>query len=96
MSEMQQEAAPEWDVADRMRKSLRHADIDVQEMADYLGMSRTSVSAWINGRYTPSVRTLRLWALRCGVPYEWLTEGETILRVRKAPSRTPIQLAAAA
>lgn len=32
---------PEWDLADRMRKSLRAADLGVQEIADYLeGTSR--------------------------------------------------------
>ena len=58
-----------------MRKSLRHASVEVQEMAVYLGVSRTSVSNWINGRVDPSVQTLRLWALRCGVPFEWLRDG---------------------
>jgi transcriptional regulator with XRE-family HTH domain len=52
---------PEWDVADRLRKALRVAGIGVGEMADYLGVSRTSVSNWINGRVQPSVQTLRLW-----------------------------------
>lgn len=69
-------AVPQWDVADRLRKALRTAGIGVAEMAEYLGVSRTSVSNWINGRITPSVQTLRLWALRCGVPYPWLLYGE--------------------
>jgi transcriptional regulator with XRE-family HTH domain len=63
---------PEWDVADRLRKALRHADLGVTEIADYLGVSRTSVSNWINGRVDPSTQTLRLWALKTGVAYEWL------------------------
>jgi len=65
-------AVPSWDLADRMRKSLRHADIGVQEMADYLGVARNTVSTWINGRIEPSTQTLRLWALRTGVDYPWL------------------------
>lgn len=64
---------PQWDVADRMRKALRTGDVGVQEMADYLGVARNTVSTWINGRITPSKQTLRLWSLRCGVRYEWLT-----------------------
>ena len=40
----------EFDLADRMRRALRVAEISSNEMADYLGVSRTSVSAWINGR----------------------------------------------
>jgi transcriptional regulator with XRE-family HTH domain len=66
---------PEWDVADRMRKALRISGVGVQEMADYLGVARNTVSTWINGRIEPGQQTQRLWALRCGVPYEWLKDG---------------------
>jgi transcriptional regulator with XRE-family HTH domain len=66
---------PKWDVADRMRKSLRHSQTGVQEMANYLEVDRSTVSTWINGRIEPSTQSLRLWALRTGVPYEWLRYG---------------------
>lgn len=59
-----------------MRKALRQAGVAVSEMAEYLDVTRGSVSNWINGRVAPSVQTLRLWALRTGVPYEWLVTGE--------------------
>ena len=65
---------PEWDLADRMRKAMRAADVGVQEMADYLGVSRNAVGTWINGRIEPRTQTVRLWALRTGVPYAWLTD----------------------
>lgn len=65
---------PEWDLADRMRKALRQSDLSVHEMAAYLGVSRTAVSTWINGRIEPGHQTLLLWALRTGVSFEWLTE----------------------
>lgn len=68
-------AIPDWDVADRMRKALRHSGLTVQEMAAFLGVGRNTVSTWINGRIGPSTQTLRLWALRCEVPFEWLAEG---------------------
>ena len=74
------DAVPEWDVADRMRKALRHAAISVADMADYLGVSRKSVGNWIGGRTDPSVQTMRLWALRCGVDYEWLRSGNPSTR----------------
>lgn len=46
MSEMPQTEVPnlEWDVADKMRKALRSSGVGVQEMADFLGMSRNSIS----------------------------------------------------
>jgi transcriptional regulator with XRE-family HTH domain len=83
---------PEWDVADRMRKSLRNAGMGVQEMADYLGVARNTVSTWINGRIEPSTQTLRLWALRTGVPFAWLRDGkstEVILGSTMHRSSTP-------
>ena len=71
----------EWDVADRLRKALRFADLGVGEMADYLGVSRNTVGRYINGHARADRRTLRLWALRCGVPLGWLQTGETLPRM---------------
>lgn len=67
---------PEWDLADKMRKSLRHAGISVEEMADELDVSRTSISNWINGRIEPSAHTVMAWALRTGIPYTWYCHGD--------------------
>jgi len=67
----------EFDLADRMRKALRIADLGVSDMADYLGVSRNAVSTWINGRITPKRQTLLLWAMRTGVPAEWLLNAPT-------------------
>jgi transcriptional regulator with XRE-family HTH domain len=66
---------PEFDVADRMRKALRTSGVGAQEMAEYLGVCRNSVSNWINGHHPADRRTLLLWALRTGVPFEWLDRG---------------------
>ena len=86
MSEQPDEVTvPAWDVADRMRKSLRHADLGVQDMSAYLGVARNTVSTWINGKIVPSKTTLMQWALRTGVPFEWLA-GELEFRPRKSRS----------
>lgn len=67
---------PEWTLGWRMQRALAHADISVQDMADELGMSRTSLSRWINDKGTPPRSGfIKLWALRTGVPYEWLITG---------------------
>lgn len=100
MSELPAEReVPRWDTADRMRKALREADIGVQEMAAYLGVARNTVSTWINGRIEPSTQTLRLWALRTGVSYVWLTDSgsnggqrETITAARAEESAAPIEI----
>jgi transcriptional regulator with XRE-family HTH domain len=51
--------------------------VPVQEIADYLGVSRNTVGAWINGRVVPGKAFIRLWALRTGVPFEWLETGKS-------------------
>jgi transcriptional regulator with XRE-family HTH domain len=77
---MTQQAArhgvPDWDIADRMRKSLRHSGMGVGEMALYLDVKRNTVSTWINGRVSPSKQTLMLWAARTGTTVAWLETGQ--------------------
>ena len=67
---------PEWTRGDRMRKALDHAGLTVQDMADYLEVTRQAVGTWVNERRAPSKATMRLWALRTGVPLQWLETGQ--------------------
>lgn len=59
-----------------MRKAMEHAGMSVQGMADYLGVSRNTVSTWLHDRINPSRQTLMLWALRTGVDLVWITSGD--------------------
>ena len=68
-------AVPEWTRGDRMRKALEHAGVGVTGMADYMGVTRQAVGNWIAGRVKPSKQTMRLWAMRTGVPLVWLETG---------------------
>jgi transcriptional regulator with XRE-family HTH domain len=68
--------APTWTLGDRLRKSANLAGLNITAMAEYLGVTRQTVSAWIQGHRTPGPMALRLWAVRTGVPLEWLTEGD--------------------
>lgn len=68
---------PEWDLADRLRKSLRDAGIGVGQMADRFEVSRNTIGNWLNGRSAPSVNDLRAWADETGVPLPWLRWGVT-------------------
>lgn len=68
---------PEWTMGDRLARSLRHADLGVGEMADYLGVSRNTVGNYINDRRSIPRPTLMLWAMRTGVPIEWLLSGKS-------------------
>ena len=67
---------PTWTVGDRLHKALDSAGVSVQEMADHLVVSRTTVSNYIHGRTTPTRSTLRDWALRTGVPLHWIITGQ--------------------
>lgn len=68
---------PQWVEGDRLRKALEHAGLSNQGMADYLGVSRNTVSNYIHGRGKRGIdkRTRMLWAERCGVSYQWLLTG---------------------
>lgn len=68
---------PVFGLRHRLSLALDHADVSVQEMADELGLSRNTVGNYLAGRTRPHKAVLRVWALRCGVPYEWLVSGET-------------------
>lgn len=70
---------PEFHLGDRLSKALDVASISVQEMAEYLDVSRNTVSNYLHMRTPVNGGTLRLWALRTGVRLEWLQTG-------KAPS----------
>jgi len=66
----------QFDKSDRLAKALKIANITGIEMAEHLGLSRTTVSNYINGRTTPSRSLVRDWALRTGVPFSWLENGD--------------------
>ena len=98
---------PEFDLADRMRKALRDAGIERPGDGRLPRCRPDTVSTWINGRIQPSVQTLRLWSLRCGVDYEWLSTGRSPspgltsptnpVGIRKPGTKAPLHgLAAAA
>ncbi len=77
MSDAQQEGAvPVFETRHRMALALEHADVSVSEMADYLAVNRNTVGNWLAGRAHPRDAYLRVWAMRCGLPYRWIRYGE--------------------
>lgn len=60
-----------------MELALEYGNVSVTEIAAELGVSRTTISNYLHGR-TPARRSdLVVWALRCGVPLDWLLDGST-------------------
>lgn len=64
------------DVANRMLRSLQLSGLSVQEIAQWLECSRNTVGNWLNRRTPPSPQSIRLWAHKTDVPYEWLKDGD--------------------
>ena len=60
---------------DWMKKALVFAGINGKTMADYLDVDVATVSRWVNGKLKPSKQTLRLWAMRTGLPLSYLEDG---------------------
>jgi transcriptional regulator with XRE-family HTH domain len=76
---------PQWTLGWRLQRSLAHAGVSMDEMAAELGISRRMVSRWINEHAQPRTAYLKVWAMRTGVPLEWLVSG-TLEGVRTAPT----------
>lgn len=66
---------PDWRLQDRLARALDVNGVSVQEMADWLGLSRQTVGNYLAGRQTPKHQTLVSWAIRCGVSLTWLETG---------------------
>ena len=62
-------------LADRLQKALTISGTKSEDMADYLEVSRNTISNYINGRTAPKKVYLREWALKTGVPLSWLETG---------------------
>lgn len=67
---------PEWSLGWRLQRALAHGKISVQAMADHLGVSRSTVSRWMNERGAPpKVGFVAQWAWLCKVDPAWLRDG---------------------
>lgn len=58
-----------------MRKAREAAGVGSAEMAAELGVEPGSISRWERRGFKPRRQTLLAYALRCGVPIEWLEHG---------------------
>lgn len=77
-----------------MQLGLEYSGVSVSGMAAELGVSRTTVSNYIHGRTEPRRAHLIVWALKCGLPFEWFINGADIPAEEataddKAPPKAP-------
>lgn len=83
------EARLAFTLGDRLAKALAVANVSNNEMADNLEVSRTTISNWIHGRAPIKRLYVKEWALRTGVPVEWIETGHIphSPETKKAPTR---------
>lgn len=68
-------ALPKWTVADRLRKAREDAGLDQADLADRIGVARSTISNYEGSKTNPRKPILRLWAEETGVSIEWLFDG---------------------
>lgn len=68
---------PQWTLGWRLQRALDFAGITATAMADDLGVNRGTVSRWMHDNGAPPRNVyLQRWADLCGVPFEWLKDGD--------------------
>lgn len=76
MSTQRAERIPKLTLGWRLKMALGD-DYSVQEMADYLGVSRATLSRWMADKGAPPKRAyIAQWSLRTGVDRDWLENGD--------------------
>ena len=67
---------PPWELHHRLARALEWQGVTAEEMAVELGQHVNSVYNYASGRRVPKRSVIRVWALRCGVPFDWLEHGD--------------------
>jgi transcriptional regulator with XRE-family HTH domain len=67
-------SVPEWTLGDRLRKARIWAGLTTDEMAAELDVTTRTVTNYESDHTRPRRPVIALWALRTGVPFEWLDE----------------------
>jgi transcriptional regulator with XRE-family HTH domain len=79
---------PAFDLADRMRKAAREADLSNGYLAETLHVSESTISGWLNGAHRPPKLAQMMFAAICDVDEEWLVTGTPSSAVTPATPST--------
>jgi DNA-binding XRE family transcriptional regulator len=66
---------PPIEVRHRLHIAREYAGLEQGQLAELIGVSRTTISNAENGRVAARRITLNAWALACGVPVNWIING---------------------
>jgi len=68
---------PEWGLSDRLRKAREAAGLDQRQLAEMIGVSRTTIGNAERDSHKVRQITINQWSLATGVPLVWLETGES-------------------
>lgn len=68
---------PEWTLGDRLRKARALTGLNTREFASEIGVSQKTVTSAENDHGGVRRTTIAAYAVRTGVPMEWLETGNT-------------------
>lgn len=90
---MTESRIPEWTVGDRLRKARDLAGLSQGEMADKLGVKRTSLSAWERGENQPRnfLDIVNRWGEITGVDPGWILGFAPTTRRKLPRPRTVVE-----
>lgn len=66
---------PPIDIRHRLRIAREYAGFEQAELAELIGVSRSSIGNAEKGRVQVRKIVINAWAMACGVPATWLTTG---------------------
>jgi len=66
---------PPIEIRHRLRIAREFAGLEQEELAELIGVSRTTIGNAETGRVKPRKITLNAWAYACGVPVSWIESG---------------------
>jgi len=68
-------ATPEVQVHDRLRIARKYANLEQEELARRIGVSRSTISNAESGKVHVRRITINAWAHECQVPVSWILYG---------------------
>jgi transcriptional regulator with XRE-family HTH domain len=66
---------PRFELRHRMALALEFGGVSRDEIAAELDVHKNTITNYVKGHTPPPRAVLRVWALRTGVPFEWLLTG---------------------
>lgn len=76
MTTAHQHEIPQILVQHRLRIAREFAGLEQTELADLMSVTRSTISKAENGTGVPRRTTIKLWAMACGVPEQWILTGD--------------------